>query len=87
MENWKNQILNSLEGLERANPPADVLQKIQQKIKEQNEANKRQWLAVAAAVIIVACANILLITNYDANHSYEEPQKDYSELVSDYSLY
>lgn len=87
MDHWKNNILNSLEGIEKAQPPADQFQKIQRKIKEQEETYKRQWLAVAAAVIIVACTNILLLTNYDTNSESAESTDSYAELVSDYTLY
>ena len=87
MENWKNEILNSLEGLERANPPSDSLQKIQQKIQEQNEAFQRQWMAVAAAVVITACIIIFFVLSYNSSDELTESTEPYTELVSDYSLY
>mgnify|MGYP001804446903 CR=1 FL=1 len=87
MENWKNEILNSLEGLERANPPSDSLQKIQQKIQEQNEAFQRQWMDVAAAVVIRACINIFIVLRFNRSDVLTESTEPYTELVSDYSLY
>ncbi|GAB5409304.1 MAG: hypothetical protein BalsKO_16690 [Balneolaceae bacterium] len=91
MEQRKNNVLNSLEGIERATPPIDTFDKIRFKIKEQkSETNSRirvQMMAVAAAILIAVCCNIFFITNYMSSNTETTSQVEYSEIISSYNLY
>jgi hypothetical protein len=91
MENWKDKVLASIEGIERASAPENAFEKIQQKIQvqkiEERKLSPMQRLAAAASVALVIAGNVLFIISYQ-NNSEEIAQADsYSELISDFNIY
>ncbi|MEO9870759.1 hypothetical protein [Ekhidna sp.] len=86
MEDWKDKMMNSLEGMKRVEPQEAVFQKIRRKIRMES-LNKRQWLAVAATVTLVLSANLYFIITYRSSLSDVEKQDAYSTIVSDYNIY
>ena len=64
MEDWKDDILNSMKGLPRATPAADAFDQILSRIHSQNPVveNDRGWMAIAASISIVLVLNMFLIT-------------------------
>ncbi|MCG8374016.1 MAG: hypothetical protein MI700_10800 [Balneolales bacterium] len=93
MENWKDKVIGSLEGLERATPPADAFRLIQEKIAHQNiekkSLSRMHVAAVAAAILIAVTTNIFVISNYDsdAESTGLEEQTEYTSILSNYNLY
>ena len=67
MEEWKNEIMNSLEGMEKAQPPASTFLKIQNKISNQHsigQSKNRSWLAVAAAISLIIITYVYFVSYY-----------------------
>lgn len=86
MGDWKDDILNSMEGHEKARPSEDVFQKITMAIQEK-PLSKKQWLAVAASVALILSANIYFMLTYDSIVTETEQEESYSSLVNDYTIY
>ncbi len=83
-----SEIMNSLEGIERAKAPKKVFPEILQEIENtkfvKHNTTKR-WLAVAAVISLVICSNVLVITDY-----FNTPRPDNSDLqllVTDFNIY
>ncbi len=91
MKDWKEKILTSIEGIERAEAPVRVFEKIQQKIQAQKirerKLNQMQWLAAAASVALVIVGNVIFIISYQDQPEDLPQSKPYSELVSDFNIY
>lgn len=86
-EKWISDVLNSLEGAESAKAP-DVFGDIQQKIsQEQPKKQTFQWVSVAAVILIVLCSNVLILNDYFRAEDVSDYQDEYSELISNYTLY
>jgi len=89
MEAWKNDIMNSLDGIQKAQPPSDTFSKIQRKIRHKpnnNETNPTHWWAIAATISFVILCNVYIIST----HSEQTPTADvsnYPSLITDYNLY
>ncbi len=86
MEDWKNKVINSLDGIERAEPRKDVFLKIQAKIHGQ-KSQSRQWIAIAATISMVVCANVYLLLNYNSTTSPTVDKTEYQSLVTNYNIY
>lgn len=92
MEAWKNKIMNSLEGMEDAQPPKDSLLAIKKKLADQRRnksaKNPSQWMAVAAVMLLLVCANVFVLTNYFAyQETAEQVESTYTGLITDYNIY
>jgi hypothetical protein len=88
MEQWEDTILKSMEGAERAKAPKNAYSNILKEINQQNKPGKnRQWIAIAAAITLIALTNVAFISNYYSGSNGLEQQSGYSSLVSDFNLY
>lgn len=89
MENWKDEILSSMKGAERAEVPADAFHKIEQQIKEQKQKQitPMRWLAVAASITAIVGGNLFFILSYDQSSVTSASTDSYSALVSDFNIY
>ncbi|GEO21470.1 hypothetical protein [Cyclobacterium qasimii] len=92
MEAWKNKIMNSLEGMEEVQPPKDGLLKIKEKIKDQKSKGvtkePSQWMAVAAVIVMLLCANVFVVSDYfKYQDNTEEVSTPYSGMISDFNIY
>lgn len=88
MEKWKDEIIDSLQGMERAKAPADTFLKIQEKINSEKTPKGKQWMAVAASIVLVLCANVLFISNYTSSPIISENQTEaYLSIISNFNLY
>lgn len=85
MEAWKDEIMNSLDGIEKVQPSDNVFHEIQETIRK-NTFNRRQWLAVAATVSLVLFANLYFILTYSTNENIEGGEP-YSAIVNNYNIY
>jgi len=93
-EQWKEDVLNSMKGSQRAKPSLDLFNKITQKIHHPSTSiiPMHQWrIAITAASILLAL-NFISIHNYlktnnltDKNLSIEETSSDI--IISEYQLY
>ncbi|MBX2844141.1 MAG: hypothetical protein KTR26_20405 [Flammeovirgaceae bacterium] len=89
MEDWKYKIMNSLEGIEKAQPNEQSFYKIQTRIK----ASKRQvdypkyWLAVAATIVLILCGNVVAITTFYKSDAIVSDSPEYIELITDFNIY
>lgn len=86
MEKWKDDILNSLEGIERAKPNSNLFEKIQAKTRKSPQEKNYGWLAVAATISLVICFNVYLILNYN-NQDTNPETHSYGNLISNYNIY
>lgn len=68
MEHWKDNILNSLVGMEKAKPDPKLFAQIRKEIKTKKQKtikeSKVMWMSVAAAVLLVVCSNLIVIQNH-----------------------
>ncbi|MEO9483676.1 MAG: hypothetical protein ABJG47_09535 [Ekhidna sp.] len=88
-EKWIDDVLNSLEGADHARAPQDAFEGIQQQINDQERSQKKnyQWIGVAAVILMVLCANALLLTDYFVSEEVAEYEQEYPEMISNYTLY
>ncbi len=90
MEEWKDKVMDSLTGLERAKPPVDGFQGIQRKLAHRSkngDGNRRQWMAVAAVILMVISSNVILVTNYLKSDQQSSITSEYPEMITSYNLY
>lgn len=91
MKDWKDDILNSTKGMDRAQPPTDAFDQILQKIQSQDDVkgSSKGWLTIAAAVSLVVLFNAYFIVSYSSGSDAIAPNNTdaYSSLVSNYNLY
>ncbi len=90
-EQWANEVLQSLEGIQRAEPSADLFAKISQKLPKEKvikmiPLKHLKWVAAAACVLIVI--NIFV---FKSSIQTEQPN-DYNykvenNLLTNYSIY
>ncbi|MFT5617159.1 MAG: hypothetical protein ACI85I_000375 [Arenicella sp.] len=92
-ENWKDEVLNSLDGMQRAKPKADLFAKIEAQVydSELKIVPKSQFRLAVAATITLLIVNFSLAMNYtksngtNANSTNQEMTSD--KLISNYNLY
>lgn len=87
MEIWKDKIMDSLDGLEKASPANDVFANIEQRIHTQKTKYAREWVAVAAAVLVVVCTNGYFVLTNDSNTTQTVSATGYPEIVTDFNIY
>ncbi|MEQ8711959.1 MAG: hypothetical protein RIC80_03025 [Cyclobacteriaceae bacterium] len=90
MEDWKDKIIGSLSGMDRAKPPTDAFTEIRRKLANRTkpkEQNQRHWLAVAAVILMVISSNVLLLSNYLNDEQQPSYTSEYSGMITSYNLY
>ncbi|WP_296705679.1 hypothetical protein, partial [Algoriphagus sp.] len=91
MDNWKEKIITSIDGLERAQPPVGAFEKIQQKIQVQKAAKKKlntiEWIAAAASIALILTGNILFISSYQNDPVTPSQTESYIQFSTDYNIY
>lgn len=89
------EVMNSLEGIQKAKAPHDSFAKIQQKLADQRKRQppiKQQlsygWMKIAAVIALVITSNIWAVSNYmKSDNSTSEESSNYAQIVSDFNLY
>jgi hypothetical protein len=90
-EQWKDEIIQSLNGMQQAKPPADLFSKIQANINKTNAdiipLAKIKWIAVAASILLLA--NVIGIKQYQTKQQSVELNQSTAEssFISNYNLY
>jgi len=91
MENKKDKILASIEGIEKAQPPFDAFEKIQLKIQTQKQEaiklSPLQWISAAASIALIVGGNLFFIISYQVQPATSTDTGPYSELFSDFNIY
>lgn len=64
MEDLNNDILNSLEGMERAKPPVDLLARIQGDLEVSEVVARVKWQLVAASVAVILACNLYAVKKH-----------------------
>ena len=88
------EVMNSLEGIQKAKAPRDGFAKIQQKLADQRRAQPTiskpdyGWMKVAAVIALVVCSNIWAVANYWASDQATSTDAgSYPQIVTDFNLY
>jgi hypothetical protein len=82
---WIDEVMNSLEGAQRAEAPPMLFEKIVSRINKARVEvlpSKVVWLA-AASILIIISANVLLLRASSQSPSQKDP---YQLIVNDYQL-
>jgi hypothetical protein len=91
MEEWKNKVISSLDGIKRAQPSAGLYSKIQTKQQNQEHLYKRQltrkWIGIAASLIVVMSINLFFIKVRYTKTTKSTPNRNYTAIISNYNLY
>lgn len=89
-DEWIEATLNSLEGIERVKAPAAAFEQIQQKLAEERKSHQEsryQWMGIAAAIALIVCANVFVISSTLKGESLPEDGGGYAQITSAYNLY
>jgi hypothetical protein len=91
MKDWKDDILKSIKGMGKAQPPVHAFDQILQRINNQDEvkSSSKGWLTIAATVSLVVLFNAYFIVSYSSGSDATAANNTdvYSSLVSNYNLY
>ncbi|MFT4660935.1 MAG: hypothetical protein ACI8XB_001206 [Patiriisocius sp.] len=91
-EQWIDNVLASVEQLEKAKPKDDLFERIQAKV-DQLDAKivpMKHWRRIAAAVAIILISNVYIINQYNSpiTEIVETRTGDvYDGVVTNYNLY
>ena len=80
MEQFENDILNSLEDIQRAPAPEHLFAKIQESIAHSELIRKVKWQLVAASVAIIVACNAYAVAQILSNE-----KADYQQYALPYS--
>lgn len=92
-EQWANEVLQSLDNIERAEPSADLFAKISAQLPAKEKTAKviplrnLRWVAAAACFIISANIYVFGSGLNSAKQKAETASTQEYGLISDYSLY
>lgn len=89
-EQWANEVLQSLEGIQRAKPNANLFAEITAKLPKKTvkiiPLKRLRWAAVAACVIIAANIYVFSSGINQTQQNITTNAEEYG-LVTDYALY
>lgn len=94
-ENRVTEIMNSLEGIQKAKTPRDGFAKIQQRLADQRKQQRSVehqagfgWMKIAAVIALVIASNIWAVSNYwTSNNKIATESGSYAQLMTDFNLY
>ncbi|MBT29018.1 MAG: hypothetical protein CMO01_05080 [Thalassobius sp.] len=93
-QNWKEDILNSLEGMEKAKPSRNLLPDIERRINlsETKQVSFAPLNVAAAIAVILVVINVLVLSRFmlvgnNENVSSPESATQTFTLVNDFSIY
>jgi|GEM_PF-6240415 len=86
LDNWTDQVLNSLDGIQKAAPSLDLLDRVMAQLPQNNVMPKWQLRLTAAAACLLIALNIYVF-DFDKQESSKQPSTEYVKLVEDFSLY
>jgi len=88
---WVDEVLQSLDGIQRAEPANDLFDKIMAKLPEKKQAviipiKRLRWL-VAAACLIIGLNIYVLSIGMQSSQKENTSESQSIELLTDFSLY
>ncbi len=93
-EKWVDEVMDSLQGMQRAVPPVDLFESIEAQITKSRERGKIipmqqiRWSIAIAAVLLLL--NVVAIRSYTVNNNNGYASVDLTEdtpLISDFKIY
>ena len=94
MRNSPEEIINSLEGIQRAKAPKGSFLKIQEKLSKQQEhtpsttINSMSLLRIAAVITLMICTNIWVVIRQSQDEQVVgEIDENYSSITMDFNIY
>ena len=90
MEEWKDDLISSLSGIKRAQPPANGFEGIRRKLAARsltNDDKGGQWLPVAAAILILVSCNVVLLTTQWNIEKVVDSSEAYPEMITSFNIY
>jgi hypothetical protein len=93
-EKWKDEVLKSFEGMERAKPSNDLFDKISSELENDQSTtiSHKNVLAIAICILLLIVLNIFAISQYRStlnptnSETADEVNVQYA-LISDFNLY
>ena len=93
-DTWIDEVMESMEGSERARPGEDLFSRIERQLDEGStlDFRKGQWRMLAAAAILLLILNVFVVLQFsqDTRSRSQEVTAENGvshSLVSDYNLY
>lgn len=89
-EQWAEEVMQSLKGIERAKPSSDLFAKISSHLPDTEVVNivpARRMAWVAAAACLIIGLNVYVFTNEIKTSSKAISQVDDTQLLNNYTLY
>lgn len=91
MKDWKDDILNSTDGMKKANPSSAAFDQILLKINSQDHVTEHSlgWMAIAATISLIILINTYFLATYSSDTASPPPDSEpaYSSLVTNFNLY
>jgi len=85
-DDWTDDVLNSLEGIQKATPSVELLDRVMAQLPKNNIMPKWQLRLTAVAASLLIALNIYVF-DYDKQEASSQPSTEYVKLIEDYSLY
>jgi len=90
-EKWADEVLQSMDGMKRAEPADDLFDKIMAKIPEKEQAviipiKRLRWL-VAAACLVIGLNIYVFSIGIQSSQKGDTSESQSIELLTDFSLY
>lgn len=94
-EKHVQEIMNSLEGMQKAKSPTNGFVKIQQKLANQRlgqssikQDSSQDWIKIAAVIMLLITSNIWAVSNYlVVSNSSSLTTQSYPQITTDFNLY
>lgn len=87
---WIDEVISSIDGMERASPSDELFSKINSIIKNENQIiiPIRNILAIAVSIAILITINIVSITSdLDRNSQQNSDQSNQNQILNDFKFY
>ena len=85
-DKWTDEVLNSLDGIQKATPSDALLNRIMTKLPKNNIMPKWQLRMTAAAACLLIALNIYVFDTVESE-TYNTSTSEYDMIVDDFSLY
>lgn len=85
-DNWTDEVLNSLNGIQKAVPSHALLDRVMAQLPTNNLMPKWQLRLTAVAACLLIALNIYVF-DYEKQEPISQSSNEYVKLVEDFSLY
>jgi len=89
---WIEEVLNSTKGMSRAQPPADIMEKINLKIRNHSVGNTiafpvKQWIAAAILLVLVNAGSVIYFAAENSKAKHENISNPFATEIQSASTY